>query len=93
MAIVPAVAVNVAVVACAATVTEDGTVKSALLVERDTVNPPDGALWDIVTVHNEFEPLVSVVAVQPSELSTTGPVRDSVDVFELPLYAAVTVAA
>jgi len=89
---VPAVAVNVAVVACDATVTDDGTVKSALLLESATVSPPAGALWDTVTVHVEAEPLVSVVTVQPTELSTAGAVSEKVAVLVLLLYVAVTIA-
>jgi hypothetical protein len=80
---VPAVAVNVAVVPCAATVTDEGTVKSALLLESDTVNPPAGALWDTVTVHVEVEPLVRVVTVQPRELSTAGAASEKVAVLVL----------
>ena len=49
-AIVPAVAVKVAVVELAATVTEEGTVRVPLLEDRDTVAPPVGATLDSVTV-------------------------------------------
>jgi hypothetical protein len=49
--IVPAVAVNVPVVELAATVTEAGMVRLALLDDRDTVVPPVGAALDKVTVH------------------------------------------
>jgi len=45
------VAVNVAVVAAAATVTEAGTVKAALLLLSVTLAPPVGAGCVNVTVH------------------------------------------
>jgi hypothetical protein len=52
----PAVAVKVAVVAPAATVTEAGVVKAALLSESVTTEPPAGAARDKVTVQVELEP-------------------------------------
>ena len=46
----PAVALKVAVVAPAATVTEAGTVSRALLLASVTLVPPVGAAWVTVTV-------------------------------------------
>jgi hypothetical protein len=46
----PAAAVNVAVVAFAGTVTEAGTVSEPPFDDRDTVAPPVGAALDSVTV-------------------------------------------
>jgi hypothetical protein len=92
LVIVPAVAVNVLVVDPAATVTEAGTVSNPLLLDRVTVAPPAGAAEDNVAVHEEVPPLPKLVTVQPSELSTTGAVSESVDVFEVLLYVAVIVA-
>jgi len=89
--IVPAVAVNVLVVDPAATVTEAGTVNSALLLDSVTDAPPAGAAEESVTVQVEVPPLAKLVVVQPKELSNTGAVSDSVDVVELLLYVAVIV--
>jgi len=50
----PAVAVNVTAVAFAGTVTEAGTVRTALLEDKDTVEPPAGAAFDNVTVQVLF---------------------------------------
>jgi len=47
---VPLVAVNVFEVDPAATVSDVGTVNRALLLDNDTVVPPDGAAWFRVTV-------------------------------------------
>ena len=46
-----AVALNVALVAPAATVTDAGTVSRALLLANVTLDPPAGAAWLSVTVH------------------------------------------
>jgi hypothetical protein len=80
---VPAVAVNVLVVAPAATVTEAGTVRSPLLLDSETAAPPTGAAADMVTVQVDVPPLPKLVSVQPSELSTTGAVSATVTVCEL----------
>ena len=52
----PAVAVNAPLVAPAATVTDPGTLRAALLSDRPTPIPPAGAAPDIVTVHVEIPP-------------------------------------
>jgi hypothetical protein len=54
------VAVNVAVVADAATVTDAGTVSAALFDDRATADPPDGAAPLRVTVQVEVAPDVNV---------------------------------
>ena len=58
LGIIPVVTVNVAVVAAAATVTEGGTVRVALLFVRLTPEPAVGAGWVNVTVQvlDEFCP-------------------------------------
>ena len=58
--IVFAVALKVAVVAPAATVTDVGTVKLVLLSERLTTVPPLGAARDSVTVQLDDDPDASV---------------------------------
>lgn len=65
---VPEFAVNVAAVALAATVTDDGIVNKVLLSDRVTVLPPVGAAWFNVTVQ-------VVHAFEPSELG----LHDTVD--------------
>jgi len=50
LATAAAVALNVAVVAPAATVTDGGTVSAVLLLARVTLDPPRGAVWVSVTV-------------------------------------------
>jgi len=69
-----AVTVNVAVVAPARTVTEDGTV--ALLVdERLTVTPPAGAGVPRVIVPVEVVPPVTVVGFSETAMLATSTVR------------------
>ena len=60
---VPAVAENVPVVAPAATVTEDCSVSAALLSEMETVEPPEGAACDNVTVQLVLPPELIVEGV------------------------------
>ena len=60
-------AVNVAVVDPAATVTEAGTVALALLLERVTVKPPVGAVPLRVTVPVLEEPPITEVGLRTSE--------------------------
>jgi hypothetical protein len=64
----PTVAVKVAVVAPEATVTEAGTLTAALLLESDTTAPPLGAACDIVTVHVDVLPELTVAGLQPTLL-------------------------
>jgi hypothetical protein len=89
---VPAEATKLAVVAPAATVTEEGTVISELLSEIETAVPlPDAALERAtVQVLVWFE--VRLVGAQVSEESETGADRSMEAVLETPLRVAVTVA-
>jgi hypothetical protein len=52
----PAVAVNCAVAEPEATVTAAGTVSAALVLDSDTLAPPDPAAFDKVTVQVEAAP-------------------------------------
>ena len=88
--IVPAVAVNVLVVAPAATVTEAGTERSPLLLDSEIVAPPAGAAADKVTVQVDVALLARLVSVQPSDVSAGGGVRVKFACCELALYVAVT---
>ena len=68
-----AVAVNVAVVAAAATVTEAGTVTAEVaLLERATVDPPAGAALERVTVQVVVAEAARVVLAQVKELTVGG---------------------
>jgi hypothetical protein len=91
---VPAVTVNVPVVAPAATVIELGVVSAALLSERVTVDPPDGAACNNVTVQVALAPKFIEVGEQASVVIVR---LDGVTVTEavvgLPLSDAVTVTA
>lgn len=60
---VTAVAVKVAVLAPAATVTDAGTVKALLFDETLTTVPPLGAARDSVTVHVDVDPEVIAAGV------------------------------
>ncbi|MGO9256250.1 MAG: hypothetical protein ACLQU1_08115 [Bryobacteraceae bacterium] len=55
LARVPVVALKLAVVAAAATVTDAGTVSEVLLLDRVTTAPPAGAAWVKVTVQVDVE--------------------------------------
>ncbi len=86
--IVPAVALNVAVVAPEATVTEAATESSPLLLESVTAEPPPGAALLSVTVHELAAPELSVVGLQANEETSAGAARFTVAVFdELPSVA------
>jgi hypothetical protein len=67
------VALNVAVVAAAATVTEAGTASAALLLERVTLAPPDGAAALRVTVHALDAFCPRLVGLQASEETVGNP--------------------
>lgn len=80
------VAVNVALVAPAATVTVAGTVAAAvLLLESVTTAPPDGAPLDNVTVPCELEPPVTLVGFILTLCRLAGGVAVSVAVRLVPL--------
>jgi hypothetical protein len=89
---VAVVALNVAVVAAAATVTEAGTVRLPLLSLRVTEAPPAGAALVSVTVQVEEEFWLRLVGVQASEETRMGATRLMVAFAELLLWVAVTVA-
>ena len=87
-----AVALKVAVVAPAATVTEAGTVSNALLLASVTVEPPAGAVWPSVTVHALTALCPRLVRLHARSDTSTGATRLIVAVFELVPRVAVTVA-
>ena len=89
---VAVVALKVADVAAAATVTDGATVRLALVLVKVTLAPPEGAAWVRVTVQvlEEFGP--RLVGLQTSEETSTGATRLMPALAELPLYAAVRVA-
>jgi hypothetical protein len=68
LATAPALAAKVAMLAPAATVTDPGTVNAAALLASVTVNPPEPAGLDSVTVHAEVSPEVRLAGVQWSEV-------------------------
>ena len=90
-----AVAVKVAVVAAAATVTEAGTVTAEVrLLERATDDPPVGAALERVTVQVVVAEAARVVLAQSRELSVGGAaVTLMVAVLLEPLRVAVRVEA
>ena len=69
----PAVAVKVAVVAEEATVTDAGTVTTEVaLLERTTVDPPEGAGLERVTVQVVVEEAERVALVHSREVNAAG---------------------
>jgi hypothetical protein len=87
--IVPAVAVNVAVVLPDPTVTEPGTVSTAALPDSVTVAPP---VFDTVTVHVVFPPDSKLVGLHARPLTTVAVASAIVLVWVLPFSVAVMVA-
>jgi hypothetical protein len=87
--IVPAVAVNVAVVLPAPTVTEAGTVNAAVLLDRATTPAP---VFDTVTVHVELTPDPRLAGAHVSPLTTVAVPSAIVAVCVLPFSVAVRVA-
>ena len=87
-----AVALKVAVVAPAATVTDAGTVSEALLLARITLDPPVGAVWVSVTVQTLVALCPRLVGLQATPETRTGASRLMAAVFELVLRVEVTVA-
>jgi hypothetical protein len=65
-----AVALNVAVVAPAATVTDAGMVSEALLLASATAEPPAGAVWLSVTVHEDTAPSPRLAGLQETPHGT-----------------------
>jgi hypothetical protein len=87
--IVPAVAVNVAAVLPAPTVTEGGTVNAAVLLDRATTPAP---AFDTVTVHVEFPPDPRLAGLQVNPLTTVAVASEIVAVCVLPFSVPVMVA-
>src|SRR5271170_1672704 len=87
-----AVALKVAVVAPAVTVTDAGTVSEALLLESVTLDPPVGATWVSVTVQVLTPLWPRLVGLQARPETSTGANRLMVAVCELAPRVAVTVA-
>src|SRR5258705_12799458 len=83
-------ALNVAVVAAAATVTDTGTVRVVLVFVSVTNAPPAGAALVSVTVQvlEAFGP--RLVGLQPSDDTRAGAIRPTVALAELLLYVAGT---
>ncbi len=90
--IVVVVALNVAVVAAAATVTDVGTVRVALVFVNATNAPPTGAACVNVTVQLLEAFCPRVVGLQTNDDTSTGATRVIVAFAEPLLYVAVTVA-
>ena len=90
----PAVAVKVAVVAEAETVTEGGTVTAEVaLLERATEDPPEGAALDRVTVQVVEEEAARVVLVHSREAgAAAGATSDKFAVALDPFQVAIVVA-
>ena len=82
-------AVNVAVVLAATTVTEAGTVNAAALLDSATVAPP---VFDTVTVQVELPPDPRLAGAHVTLLTTVAVASVMVAVAVLPFSAAVTVA-
>ena len=87
-----AVALKVALVDPAATVTDAGTVSEVLLLARVTLDPPAGAVWVSVTVQVLTALCPRVVGLHVTADTRIGAVRLIVDVCELLPRVAVTVA-
>ena len=85
-------ALKVAEGAAAATVTDAGTVRAALVLVRVTMASPAGEAWFRVTVQvlTPFGPRVE--GAQTRVETSTGAARVMVALAELLLYVAVTVA-
>ncbi len=88
---VPAVAVKLAVLAPAATLTEPGTVNAELLDDRLTVTL-DAAAWFKATVQALVPPGLTVEGVHCREDTVVGTTRDREAVCELAPKDAVRVA-
>ena len=90
----PAVAVKAAVVAAAATVTLEGTVKLALLLVKLTAEPPVGAAPLNVTVQVLVPGPVNEAGLQARALTlkVTGATSEIAEVALAPLAVAVSVA-
>jgi hypothetical protein len=93
--IVPAVAVNVAVAALAATDTLAGTASAVVLLESVSVAPPLPAACERVAVHVDAPPLLRAAGLQETELNTavaTGATNSTDVICRLPFREAVRIA-
>ena len=84
-AMVPAVAVKLALEAPAATATDGGTVRSGLLLERVTDAPLAGASPERTTIQVDDCPEPKLAGEQVKPLTWTGGSRITTKVCELPL--------
>jgi hypothetical protein len=92
--ILAAVAVNIAVVAVAATVTDGGTVSTELFDESATAEPAEGAAADRVTVQLEVLPEATAAGAHTSPVTVGGAgVTVTAEVAVVAFREAVTVAA
>lgn len=82
---VPVVAVNDALAVPEAIVTEAGTVKAELLLERVTTAPPEGAATERVAVQVEEALLPRLAGAQVRLLITTCTTKERLAVCVLPL--------
>ena len=87
-----AVALNVALLAPAETVTDAGTVSETLLLASVALDPPVGAAWDSVTVQVLTALCPRLVGLQATPETSTGASRLMAAVWELLPRVAVTVA-
>jgi hypothetical protein len=90
VAVTPAVAVKLAVLAPAATVTEAGTVSTALLLAMDTELPPEGAALLRVTVQLLPLPEATEAGLHCSAETRAGASSETVALLEAPLSVAVS---
>ena len=88
----PAVAVKVAVVEPASTVTEIGVVRSTLLLDSATTAPPAGAALESVTVQVVPPPDPRMVGLHANADTSTGATRLTVALWDWPFNLAITVA-
>ena len=87
--IVPAAAVNVAVVLPDPTVTDAGTVNEAALLDSVTTAPP---VFETVTVHVELPPDPRLAGAHVKPPSVTGVVSEIAVACVLPFSVAVRIA-
>jgi hypothetical protein len=78
-------------VAPAATVTDAGTVSEVLLLASVTLDPPDGAVWFIVTVQVLTALWPRLTGLHDTPEIRTGATRPTVAISELLPRVAVTV--
>jgi hypothetical protein len=86
------VALNVAVVVEAATVTDSATGSTALLLDRTTEAPPLGAALESVTVQAVAEPELRLLGLQLSDETRTDATRFTVAFADWLFSVAVSVA-